>query len=179
MTKVIIAIGTNAEREKNICGALNALNLEFGSLSISPVYKSDAQQSDPQQNNTESLYYYNLVVAFNTDVSVAEIKRKLKVVEDQYGRERNVPQVTLDLDLLLYGDWVGEFENGVVPHHDIERCAYVLRPLADLFPEGRHPVYDTVYAELWERFEEKGALCPVDFVWKDNVISVSACLNMI
>ena len=177
MTEVVIAIGSNYERDSHIICALDSLEAEFGCLKISPVYESEAVQSVDAGATNHA--YYNLVVSFKVSCSVFNLKEFLRKIEEDNNRERSGSIVTLDLDLLLYGDWVGALDNNAVPHHDISRCAYVLRPLADLLPQDIHPVYKKTYAELWKDFEEDAALYPVDFVWKDNVISVSACLQPI
>jgi len=39
-----------------------------------------------------------------------------------------------------------------VPRDDITQYAFVLRPLADLAPELRHPVLGVTMAQLWAEF---------------------------
>ncbi len=173
MVQIVVSIGSNIQREKNICAALDNLSDKFGELCISPVYKSMANGPGLE----ESLFYYNLVVAFQTELAVNDIKPVLRSIEDQQGRQRNIDVVSLDIDLLLCGEWIGEYEGSAIPHGDIAECAYVLRPLMDLFPDQKHPVFGKAYSELWQSFSKELALVPVDFIWNQKIISTAVCLS--
>lgn len=67
----------------------------------------------------------------------------IRTTETKYGRQRSADSRHkptshgLDMDLLLFGDWVDE--QAKVPRPDILTCAYVLQPLADLVPNLMHP----------------------------------------
>jgi len=203
MVQVVIGVGSNIEREKNICSALDQLQDAFGELLISPVYQGVAEIStlapsanvseEPSANLPEALsakqkntqselmggIYYNLVLVINTELDVTEVKHKLRAIEENQGRERNVKAVSIDLDLLLYGDFLGELDGNAIPHHDITERAYVLRPLSDLLPKQQHPVYAKSFSTLWEEFAEDKQLQSVDFVWSNQVLSSAVCLPVI
>jgi 2-amino-4-hydroxy-6-hydroxymethyldihydropteridine diphosphokinase len=185
MNRVVVAIGSNIEREKNITTALNSLEENFGELLISQVYESKNQAKNKtnneldKKNYQESSYYYNLVVEFYSNNSAAEIKEILLKVESDQGRKRQSGQVSIDLDLLLFGDQIIELERGSIPHSDIVECDYVLRPLAELLPENIHPILSISFADLWLEFEGKSELCPVDFVWQSRVISTAVTLPLL
>ena len=81
------------------------------------------------------------------------IRTRLAELEAQAGRDRSAGKFssrTLDLDLLLHGDHVDAALK--LPHPDIKRYAFVLKPLADLAPNLRHPSLGTEIAELWRTF---------------------------
>lgn len=194
MTQVVLGVGSNIEREKNICAALDELTKNVGDLAVSPVYQSVAEIkpalattetisggiSATQGDSKDTDFYYNFVVAFDTELSAISIKALLEEIEVSLQRQRNTgitEIVTIDLDLLLYGDWVGELDGNAVPHHDITNYAYVLRPLADLLPRQEHPVYKKSFAELWAEFDKARELLPVDFVWDGCVVSQSGMLS--
>jgi 2-amino-4-hydroxy-6-hydroxymethyldihydropteridine diphosphokinase len=59
----------------------------------------------------------------------------------------------MDLDLLLYGDLVGEGPGYRLPRPDLLRRAYMLGPAAQLAPAMRHPVEGCTLGELWARFD--------------------------
>ena len=83
---------------------------------------------------------------------VPECMRRLRAVEDACGRDRSGPKFsprTLDFDLLIYGDFVSTDPAIDVPRDEILQYPFVLKPLADLAPEARHPVVGRSYAELW------------------------------
>jgi 2-amino-4-hydroxy-6-hydroxymethyldihydropteridine diphosphokinase len=61
----------------------------------------------------------------------------------------------MDLDVLLYGDLVGEFPGATLPRPDLLRRAFMLGPLADLAPGVRHPALGTTIGELWAAFDQR------------------------
>jgi 2-amino-4-hydroxy-6-hydroxymethyldihydropteridine diphosphokinase len=72
--------------------------------------------------------------------------RGLLGVERAMGRERGGaaalakgPRV-IDLDLLLYGDWVLWSEELMLPHPAMVERRFVLEPLAEIAPDWVHPV---------------------------------------
>ncbi len=99
------------------------------------------------------------------------MKAWCKNVERTNGRTDKGP-VTLDIDLLSVGDLAGVIDGVSLPHEDILRRAFVLKPLAELLPRECHPVTGQRYAELWAHFHS-GDQClrPVDFSWRGSVIS--------
>ncbi len=160
MTRVYVSIGSNIERERHIRAGVRALRQRYGELRLSPVYESTAV-------GFEGDNFYNLVAAFDTGDSVAEVDAFLRQVEDANRRDRNSPRFsprTLDLDLLLYGELVRRHDKPLLPRPEITENAFVLKPLADLAGDLRDPLSGRRYASLWAGFEQGGqALWPVDF----------------
>ena len=74
----------------------------------------------------------------------------------------------MDLDLLLYGDRIDAALK--LPHPDIERYAFVLKPLADVAPELRHPGAGATLSELWAGFSGPREITPVrhSMTWPGN-----------
>jgi len=165
--RVYVSIGTNIDREHHVAAALDALADTFGELLISPVYESEAVGFDGAP-------FYNLVVGLDTDWTVGRLSRYFKALEARHGRSRDVPRFsarTLDLDILTYGTLGGVIEGVQLPRAEILRNAFVLRPLADLAPEERHPVCGRRYRELWQEYREDQKLWPVDFRWRGRWVS--------
>ncbi|GLV48677.1 2-amino-4-hydroxy-6-hydroxymethyldihydropteridine diphosphokinase [Thermus sp. LT1-2-5] len=118
---------------------------------LSPVYET-APLGPPQPP------YLNLVAEVETGLGPRELLEALLQVEKALGRERKErwgPR-TIDLDLLLYGDQVLEEEGLQVPHPRLHERAFVLVPLLDLLPEGRHPVLGLGFAELLAALDATG-----------------------
>lgn len=181
MKQIVIGIASNVEREKNITTALDQLSDAFGELFISPVYESCAysdEAKDDCDSEGSSCYprYYNFVVSFQSLMPINELKLWLKSAEEKQGRQRSAHHITIDMDLLLYEQWVGEFDGVTLPHGDVSSRAYVLRPLSDLLPDVEHPTFKQSYSALWQAFEPKPQLIPIDFVWREQLLSVSVSL---
>jgi 2-amino-4-hydroxy-6-hydroxymethyldihydropteridine diphosphokinase len=99
--------------------------------------------------------FYNLVAGFDTEESIERIKETLLRIESCLGRSRRENRFsarTLDLDLLLYDDIVRHDSHANLPHPDIKRYAFVLRPLADIAPDLRHPETGLSCAKMWGQF---------------------------
>lgn len=147
MPRVYIGIGSNIDRENSIRGAVREVAAHYAPLTLSPVYESKA-------HGFEGDNFYNLVAGFDTQESIERIKETLTHIESRFGRSRRencVSARTLDLDLLLYDDIVRHDNRVNLPHPDIRRYAFVLRPLADIAPNLRHPETGLTCAGMWEQ----------------------------
>lgn len=95
--------------------------------------------------------FVNGVALIETAADPAELLAILHAVEHDFGRERrqrNEARV-VDLDLLAYGARVDPGPTPpVLPHPRLGERAFVLRPLAELLPDWRHPVTGRSVAEL-------------------------------
>jgi 2-amino-4-hydroxy-6-hydroxymethyldihydropteridine diphosphokinase len=94
--------------------------------------------------------FVNAVVQLETRLAPHELLAHLHVIEREHGRERlfrNAPR-TLDLDLLLYGDTSITTPTLTVPHPRLHQRAFVLLPLAELWPQGVVPGRGAIAALL-------------------------------
>lgn len=102
---------------------------------ISSVYRS-APVGYPDQPD-----FWNVVVRAETDLAPAALLDRLKRIEREMGRRpsfRNAPRV-IDLDILLYGMRTLRTASLEIPHPRMLERGFVLRPLAELEPDLRHP----------------------------------------
>ncbi|MDQ2077581.1 2-amino-4-hydroxy-6-hydroxymethyldihydropteridine diphosphokinase [Marinimicrobium sp. ABcell2] len=170
MTSVYLSLGSNIDRHRHIKAGLDALAEQFGDLTVSSVFESEAVGFSG--NN-----FLNLAVGIDTDLSVAELSEQLKGIEAAHGRERQAPKFssrTLDIDILTYDDWVGEQAGVRLPRPEIIQNAFVLQPLAEIAPDQKHPELNLSYAELWRRYDKTTQiLWPVDFHWRGQQVSVA------
>jgi len=145
--RVYVSLGSNADREANICLAVNALREQFGAIALSPVYDSAAVGFDGSD-------FLNLVAGIDTNLEVEAVAATFRAIEDQLGRDRTQPKFAsrpIDLDILTYDNLVLEVPGIRIPRPEILENAFVLKPLQDIAPQSLHPVSGQSYAELWRR----------------------------
>ncbi len=100
--------------------------------------------SDPQPD------YVNGCAILQTSLLPHQLLRTLLEIEAQFGRRRRERwgARTLDLDLLLYDDWILHSEDLIIPHPRMIERAFVLIPLAEIVPHWQHPVLSQSIAQL-------------------------------
>lgn len=153
MVRVALSLGSNIEREKNIRLAVRELAQHFGEIITSPVYLAEAVGfAGPS--------FYNLVVVMTTNLEMQAVRAVNHSIEALAGRQRGVKSYgsrTLDIDILLYGEADFRARGCNIPRDEIEFAAYVLKPLLDLMPAGRHPVSGALFADMWAQFAPLGS----------------------
>ena len=96
--------------------------------------------------------YLNGVVEVVTSLGANELLEKLLAIEKRLGRKRQQrwgPRC-IDLDLLLYGQEVIKEKELEVPHRLMHERAFVLRGLAQIGPQVRHPVLGMTAKQMWK-----------------------------
>ena len=134
LTRVCLGLGSNVQREVHLCAGLDALAGVLSDMRCSPVFDSHAVGI--KRGN-----FFNLVVVGETELPLLELDRRLKFIESDNGRyapdRKGLP---LDIDVLLYGEQVGNFNGLILPRAEILKNAFVLWPLDLLAPDVCHPV---------------------------------------
>lgn len=146
---VYVAAGSNVAPVESLVRALTALRERFPDLLVSPAYRNAAVGFEGED-------FINLAVRFTTRLPLADLLEELHSVEAMCGRGRGAPKYEprrMDLDVLLYGDLVGDYPGAKLPRPDLLRRAFMLGPLADIAPATRHPTAGATIAELWSRFD--------------------------
>lgn len=168
MPLVSLSLGSNSDPQRVLSLALDDLEQRFGTLQLSPVFESEPV-------GFVGPNFLNLVVCFDTALPLRELAAGLKALEEAHGRLPDAPRYsgrTLDIDILCYGDLVGEHAGIQLPRAEILHNAYVLWPLALLLPEHRHPLNQQTFAQLWRDYDKgRQALWPIDFVWRGRRVS--------
>ena len=117
---IFLSLGSNIEPEKNIDFARNQLQIKYGKLLISSIYKTKAVGFKGDD-------FLNLVLKASTDDDPELVIDHLHSIEKQTGRETGTGQFnsrTLDIDLLLYGDLIDPSLN--LPRDEILKYDFVL-----------------------------------------------------
>lgn len=158
MADVYIALGSNMDSpHSQLDSALEAI-AQHPHMQLSGVSsRYQTPPIGPQQPD-----FINAAAELSTDLSPLALLDALQAIEQQQNRVRNIhwgPR-TLDLDILLYSNVVGdslviESERLTIPHPRMAERAFVLVPLADLNPQLALPSGETV-AELLANCSQQG-----------------------
>lgn len=148
--RVYLGVGSNHNRQENISRGIQALAALGENLVLSPIYESDSVGFDGRP-------FYNLVVTLVTSLSLSALQQALKSIEADNGRDMAGPKFgpqPLDIDILLYGDLVGDFDGIVLPRKEIIKNAFVLLPLSDIAPDVLHPILQQSFRDLWHGYDK-------------------------
>lgn len=99
--------------------------------------------------------FLNGALEMDTLMSPEELLDKLHEIEYQCDRERKIhwgPR-TLDLDILLYDDYICNTEKLTIPHIDMINRQFVLEPLCEIAPNTVHPTEGVSIMTLLHRLE--------------------------
>jgi len=161
-----LAIGSNlGNRMVNIKESLrllrgiNRIQVE----EVSPLYESLPQGGPKNQPN-----YFNLAVAIKTTLSPLDLLGELKDIESKLKRRSALkwgPR-TIDLDILFYGDLVFINKKLIIPHPLLHKRVFVLKPLSDIAPDFKHPIYKKSIGELLKKQKDK--IMPLDCFSRRN-----------
>lgn len=149
MATVFLGIGSNEAAEENLRLAIRELRRLYGDLCISPVYRSVSC-------GFKGADFLNLVVRFESQYSPLEICEHIELIHNLAGRRRGSDKWEsrpLDIDLLIYNDLVCDERPIRVPRDDVLKYSFVLRPMAELAPNYRHPVTGRTLLEHWQEFD--------------------------
>jgi 2-amino-4-hydroxy-6-hydroxymethyldihydropteridine diphosphokinase len=170
LTLVYLGLGSNIERELHLCAGLDALAGILTDVRCSAVFES-------QPVGIKSGPFFNLVVSAYTDLPLMELDRRLKFIEADNGRyapeRKGLP---LDIDVLLYGELVGNFDGLILPRAEILKNAFVLWPLSLMAPDRVHPEAGKTFASLWRDAQIDQVLAPVAFEWRSTQLTPDALL---
>jgi 2-amino-4-hydroxy-6-hydroxymethyldihydropteridine diphosphokinase len=146
---IYISVGSNVDKEKHTKAGLQGMYQAFGELTLSSVFESESV-------GFEGNNFYNLVVKTSTKLSIEEVCRFLKKIEQdnkrQRGEQKFAPR-TLDLDLLLYDSKVTTTPIEL-PRPEVLYNAFVLKPLTEIAADEIHPIVNKSYANLWQEYDQ-------------------------
>jgi len=131
--RAYVAVGSNlGDRWGRLALAARALRSAPGVAVVRASRVWDTAPLGPPQPR-----YLNAVLELETTRTPRSLLALLRSVEAEAGRRRDVRwgARTLDLDLLVAGDWIVREPGLTVPHPELPNRRFVLAPLAELRPE--------------------------------------------
>ena len=119
-----LSLGSNINAEANIIFAIEQLNKILINTKFSSIHKTKAEGFEGDD-------FLNLVVAGESDLNFDDLNEKLKEIENESGRKRDVPKFsarTLDIDIVLQ---INEDEI-LYESDEIEKYSFVSEPLKEV-----------------------------------------------
>ena len=145
-----LSLGSNIEPRHHLALALAELRAEFGNIVVSPAYVMPAV-------GFEGADFINLAAGIDSRWDPTTLNQWLHALEDRHGRRRDVPRWssrTLDVDIVLFDDLVMQGAGNLeLPRGELAQ-AFVLKPLADIGADLRHPVTGQRIGEMWRAHAE-------------------------
>lgn len=137
LTKIAVALGSNlGDREAFLRSAAATLALDF----LERASGSSIYETEPWGVSDQPMYLNAVVVGWS-EWKPPAVLNFLKQLERDLGRQQTVrfgPR-EIDLDLLAYGEQTWNSDGLIVPHSRLAEREFVLVPLAEVWPEWRHP----------------------------------------
>jgi len=145
-------IGSNlGNREENCAIAIKLLEME----GITVSRRSSMIETNPWGVEDQPKFI-NMVIEIETALQPHDLLALLKKIEGKVGRKatsRWGPRV-IDLDILFYNDTVLETGELIIPHPEIEKREFVLKPLTEIAPDKIHPVLKKSIREMLRDLSE-------------------------
>lgn len=154
MNRVVVALGSNIDKERNLSRAVDWLRQTVQVTAVSAIYETIPAGSCNQPN------FWNRAVLIETSLTPSQLKQEvIGALESALKRVRqpdpNAPR-TIDVDIVLFNDMVGAYDGGDgrwrrLPDPDLLKFAHVAVPVAELLPDMPHPVTGERLANLGQR----------------------------
>lgn len=133
------------DREEQLREAIR--RLEAAGIHI--LRQSSIYETEPQDLIGQP-WFLNQVVEVETEFFPRLLLARIQAIELGMGRKRDLPKGPrpIDIDILLFGNFIIENRELQVPHPRMAQRRFVLEPLAELAPDLQHPVTNKTIREL-------------------------------
>lgn len=134
MPKAYLSLGSNmGDRRRYLEEAVKRLS-SHSDLEVTGV--SSFYETDPWGYEDQDAFL-NICIEVETDMEPAQLLKVCQSVESGLDRTRTIhwgPR-TIDVDILIYGDYTSQSTELTVPHPRMTERGFVLVPLGELAPD--------------------------------------------
>ncbi len=149
MKTAYLSLGSNlGDRAASIERALELL----GGL----VRRSAFYETEPRDLKAQP-WFLNIAAEIETALFPRQLLARIARIEKDLGRRRDLDKGprTIDIDILLFGRFVVDTPDLVIPHPRMHERRFVLEPLAELAPDLRHPVFKKTVREMLAKVKDQ------------------------
>ena len=152
--RALLSLGSNMDdREDHLRKALEELDAENSTnvIRVSSISETLPYGYEEQPN------FLNCAVEVSTLLSPKDLLVFTQGIEQSHGRvrEKKWGPRTLDIDIVFYDDLVYGDGSLQIPHIDMQNRYFVLKPLSEIAPGYRHPLFNRTVMQLLMELEEK------------------------
>jgi 2-amino-4-hydroxy-6-hydroxymethyldihydropteridine diphosphokinase len=146
MNTAFLLIGGNlGNRLENLTAAKDALFQQCGTVvQTSAIYETAAWGLEDQPN------FLNQAIELQTFSKPHVLLRCILDVEKSLGRvrEKKYGPRSIDIDILLYDDFIVNEPDLKIPHPELQNRRFALTCLADIAPNVIHPLFQKSISQL-------------------------------
>jgi len=150
---VVLGLGSNlGDSRRIILEAAKALEEILRDCKMAKLYETEPLYVKDQANfiNTALSGFFDDPQA--PEISSRKLLSLIHNIETRFGRdrsrERRWGERNLDIDILLFGDFIIKESDLVIPHPLLRERRFALEPLLELLPEAREPESGLSYREI-------------------------------
>jgi len=160
--KVFVILGSNiGNRKENLKKAI----IEIMKLKKIKIFNmSSLYLSKPwgylQQDN-----FYNIALLLIVSYTPLQLLKKLKKIEKKLGREKNIrygPRI-IDIDIILYEDYVIKRKNLIIPHKQLTKRDFFLKPLLEIDKNLINPITKKKLEYYLKKLKNKNIIKRINF----------------
>jgi 2-amino-4-hydroxy-6-hydroxymethyldihydropteridine diphosphokinase len=151
--KVFVGIGSNLGVPTENCE--EAIRLLNTLPKIKIIDRSSLYESEPVGEISQN-WFINATVAIKTSLDPKRLLAKFLEIENDLGRKRREkwgPRV-IDLDMLVYENYVINSNALTLPHPEMTKRRFVLLPLSEFAGDYLHPIENKTINDLLKKLPE-------------------------